>query len=33
MRKDDLVKIARDKGLKISGTKRDLIDRILGVAD
>ncbi|UCE73448.1 MAG: RDD family protein [Methanomassiliicoccales archaeon] len=30
MRKDDLVKIARDKGLKISGTKRDLIDRILG---
>jgi uncharacterized RDD family membrane protein YckC len=33
LRKDDLEKIARDKGLKISGTKRDLIDRILGEGD
>jgi uncharacterized RDD family membrane protein YckC len=30
LRKDDLVKIARDKGMNTSGTKRDLIDRILG---
>jgi hypothetical protein len=33
LRKDDLVKIARDKGMKTSGTKRDLIDRILGEGD
>ena len=30
MRKDDLIKIAKGKGMKVSGTKRDLIDRILG---
>jgi hypothetical protein len=30
MRKDDLTKIARQKNMKTSGTKRDLIDRILG---
>jgi uncharacterized RDD family membrane protein YckC len=30
MRKDDLVKIAKEKNQKVSGTKRDLIDRILG---
>ncbi len=30
LRKDDIVKIARDKGMNTSGTKRDLIDRILG---
>ncbi len=30
LRKDDLIKMARDKNLKVSGTKRDLIDRILG---
>lgn len=29
MRKDDLTKIARQKNMKTSGTKRDLIDRIL----
>jgi uncharacterized RDD family membrane protein YckC len=33
LRKDDLVKIARDRGMKTSGTKRDLIDRILGEGD
>jgi uncharacterized RDD family membrane protein YckC len=33
LRKDDLVKIARDKGMNTSGTKRDLIDRILGEGD
>jgi hypothetical protein len=33
LRKDDLIKIARDKGLKVSGTKRDLIDRIVGEGD
>jgi uncharacterized RDD family membrane protein YckC len=30
MRKDDLTKIARQKNMKTTGTKRDLIDRILG---
>jgi uncharacterized RDD family membrane protein YckC len=30
MRKDDLVKICRSQNLKTTGTKRDLIDRILG---
>jgi hypothetical protein len=30
MRKDELMKLARDKGLKTSGTKRDIIDRLLG---
>jgi len=30
LRKDELMKIARDKNMKTSGTKRDLIDRILG---
>ncbi|UCE36077.1 MAG: RDD family protein [Thermoplasmata archaeon] len=30
LRKDDLMKMARDRGLKTSGTKRDLIDRLLG---
>lgn len=30
MRKDDLVKICRSQNMKVSGTKRDLIDRILG---
>jgi len=30
LRKDELIKIARDKSLNITGTKRDLIDRILG---
>lgn len=30
LRKDELMKICREKDLKISGTKRDLIDRILG---
>jgi uncharacterized RDD family membrane protein YckC len=30
MKKDELSKIAREKDLKVSGTKRDLIDRILG---
>ncbi len=30
LRKDELTKIARERDLKISGTKRDLIDRILG---
>lgn len=30
MRKDDLTKIARQKNIKTTGTKRDLIDRILG---
>jgi uncharacterized RDD family membrane protein YckC len=29
-RKDELVKIAKSKNMKVSGTKRDLIDRILG---
>ena len=30
LRKDELMKICRERNLKISGTKRDLIDRILG---
>jgi uncharacterized RDD family membrane protein YckC len=30
MRKDELMKLARDKGLKTTGTKRDIIDRLLG---
>jgi uncharacterized RDD family membrane protein YckC len=30
MRKDELIKIARGKNLKTSGTKRDIIDRLLG---
>lgn len=30
LRKDELIQIARDKSLNITGTKRDLIDRILG---
>lgn len=30
LRKDELIKIARERNLEISGTKRDLIDRILG---
>jgi len=30
LRKDELTKIARESDLKISGTKRDIIDRILG---
>jgi hypothetical protein len=30
MRKDELIKQARDKGLKTTGTKRDIIDRLLG---
>jgi hypothetical protein len=30
MRKDDLTKISRQKNMKTTGTKRDLIDRILG---
>lgn len=30
LRKDELTKIAREKDLKTTGTKRDLIDRILG---
>jgi hypothetical protein len=30
LRKDELIKIARQRDLKTSGTKRDLIDRILG---
>jgi hypothetical protein len=29
-RKDELMKLARDKGLKTTGTKRDIIDRLLG---
>jgi uncharacterized RDD family membrane protein YckC len=33
LKKDELVNIAKDKGLKTSGTKRDLIDRILGEGD
>jgi uncharacterized RDD family membrane protein YckC len=33
MRKDDLMKIAKQKNQKTSGTKRDLIDRILGEGD
>lgn len=33
LKKDELVKIAKDKGLMTSGTKRDLIDRILGEGD
>ena len=30
LRKDELITIARERNLKISGTKRDIIDRILG---
>jgi uncharacterized RDD family membrane protein YckC len=30
LRKDELIKIAKGKNMKVSGTKRDLIDRILG---
>ncbi len=30
MRKDDLKKIAKKRGLSLDGTKRDLMDRILG---
>lgn len=30
MRKDDLKKIAKKRGLEVEGTKRDLVDRILG---
>ncbi len=30
MRKDELIKLARDKGLKTTGTKRDIIDRLMG---
>ena len=30
LKKDELIKIAKSRGLKVSGTKRDLINRILG---
>ncbi len=30
LKKDELIKMVKDRGLKVSGTKRDLIDRILG---